>query len=239
MNSIKFDVNRSRSTLSACARSGWKTALAVALITGLAGSVAQASTLVGPVYPAPGGNNFSSSGTDAGDAGGVNWSYSGFNTGAFTQLYWGPSSGDAVQAGLDGSLHNLTFAGYNSSTQAEWSASPLSDGFGNPHSVEFLLTIESGPVSFVDPTSVGLSSSLGALINDSSGASYTVNLQFLADGITPINALEQPPGGDLTVLSFNGGFYYAPGPTPGAGLASLVFLLLAGAATRARSVLAK
>ena len=239
MKSVKFDWNDSQSALNACARSAWKTALAVALVTGMTGSVAQAATLIGPVYPAPGGNSFSSSGTDAGDAGGVNWSYSGFNTGAFTQLYWGPSSGSAVQAGLDGSLQNLTFVGYTSPTQAEWSASPLSDGFGRPHSVEFLLSIVSGPVSFVDPTSVGLSSSLGALINDSWGANYTVNLQFLADGSTPINALEQPSS-DLTVLSFSGGFYYAaPGPTPGAGVASLVLLLLAGVATKARGLLAK
>jgi hypothetical protein len=237
MKSVKFDWNDSQSALNACARSAWKTALAVALVTGMTGSVAQAATLIGPVYPAPGGNSFSSSGTDAGDAGGVNWSYSGFNTGAFTKLYWGPWDSNSVQAGLDGNLHNLSFVSYTSN-QAEWSAGSLLDGFGNSHSVDFLLTIESGPVSFVSATSVGLPSSLGALINDSSGANYTVNLAFLADGITPINALEQPSS-DLTVLSFSGGFYYAPGPGPGAGLASLVLLLLAGTATKARGLLAK
>src|SRR3974390_1721278 len=64
----------------------------------LLASVSAHAALLGPSYPAPGGNSFS---------GGT---YSGFNTSAFSALYWGSSTAAGPSAGFNGSPNPLTFS---------------------------------------------------------------------------------------------------------------------------------
>ena len=85
--------------------------LTVAASALLLAGTASAVSLTGPSYPAPGGNTFSTSGAPStGDVGGLNGHYGGFDTNAFSELYWGPQWGTSgPAAGLDGILHPLAF----------------------------------------------------------------------------------------------------------------------------------
>lgn len=191
-------------------------------------SPATQATPVGPVYPPPGGVHLQTSGTSAGAAGGFNFIFSGFDASAFSALYWGPARAGAVSAGLDGRTHGFSFRGF-AGNQARWSSdAPLFDGFGNAHSAQFFLTILTPGVAFIDPTTVGLSSALGALVDDSAGLDFTANLRFEAfDGAwKPLDAIQQPPGGIAwTVSEFQGGFFAVPEP----GSLALVLAALLGA----------
>lgn len=83
---------------------------------------AAALPLLGPSYPAPGGNTWvPTGGPSAGDTGGLNGNYGGFDSAYFVSLYWGPQwgLGPGPQAGLDGVYHSLAFAGV-SGTTAIW-----------------------------------------------------------------------------------------------------------------------
>jgi hypothetical protein len=216
---------------------------ASALVAGmvLAATTANA-TLIGPVYPAPGGNAFSQSGSSAGSSGGVTNSYSGFDTGAFSALYWGPQWGsDGPQATLDGTLHDLAFLGI-SGTTAIWQGTTSYTSPGGPGA---LSPCASCPIRFVvDITGLGanpwvtersvaglsaLAPGIGAVVDDSSGADFSANLQFQADlggGFVAINGVLQGAPGGQTGSSVSGAFYSAPVPEPGT-----LAMLLAGVAS--------
>jgi hypothetical protein len=193
---------------------------AVSLLAPLAANAA----LIGPTYPAPGGNSFSGSGGSPGDAGGHNNNYSNFNTGAFSALYWGSDSGFLPTAGLDGSSHPLTFlsaagdvATYSGTTS--WFDHNTSITYTNVP-IELLVTISGlganpwvnfASVNGTDPTGVG------AVVDDSSGSAFTANLQFLANTGSGFQALNTVPASGLTNSSFTGAFYStAPVPLPAA-----------------------
>jgi hypothetical protein len=112
-----------------------RSALALlASCTLLAGSAANAVTLVGPAYPAPGGNTFFLSGNpSAGDAGGQDGNYGTFDLVYFNELYWGPQwgAGPGPQAGLDGVLHSLAFLSI-SGTTAVWQGTTSYTSPGGP-----------------------------------------------------------------------------------------------------------
>jgi hypothetical protein len=72
--------------------------------------------LIGPDYPAPGGNSWAPSGGPAVFAGGINYIYSDFDSSAFTDLYWGAWDTTTTSATMDGTLHNLAFSGVSGNT---------------------------------------------------------------------------------------------------------------------------
>jgi hypothetical protein len=89
----------------------------------LAGAAASASAApIGPTYPAPGGNTFSTNGVDAA-VGVSDRLYSGFNTSAWSELYFGFTEVDAPLA--DTTQQKMTFAGCTGS-DCLWTAAPWS-----------------------------------------------------------------------------------------------------------------
>lgn len=205
----------------------------------LLASTAGAAPLTGPGYPAPGGNAFSATGApSAGDAGGRNFNYSGFDNSYFDLLYWGPQwgAGPGPQAGLDGVLHSLSFLSI-SGTTAIWEgttsyASPGGPGPASCASCPIRLEIDVVAVPWVLEGAVsglsGLAPGIGAVVDNPSGIDFTANLRFLANlgsGFVPINSVPQGSGG-LTQSSMSGAFYSAvPEPSVlmmlGLGVASL------------------
>jgi len=198
---------------------------AFALSTLFAGSVA-AATLVGPEYPAPGGNTYSAVG-DAGDAGGAAASYGTFDAGAFNELYWGPQWGTdpGPRAGLDGVLHDLDFLSI-SGTTAIWEGltsytSPGGPGPASCVSCPIRLEIDIaglGANPWVLEAGVtglsGLAPGIGAVIDNSLGLDFVATFEFLADlggGYTAINPI--PASGGMTVSSVSSAFYSVPEPS--------------------------
>ena len=203
------------------------------LAISLLGPLSAHAALVGPAYPAPGGNNFVGSGAaSAGDSGGHTNNYSSFNPSAFSALYWGPDSGFPSTAGLDGSTHVLTFSGISGDV-ATWAGTTtwLDHNTGIDHTgvpIELLVTVTglgANPwVSFssangTDPTGVG------AVVNDSAGVNFSANLQFLGNTGSGFQALNSITTGGLTNSSFSGAFYSAAAPVP---LPAAAWLLLSG-----------
>jgi hypothetical protein len=209
------------------------------LATSLASSfllplTAQAA-LIGPAFPAPGGSPYTSSGTNMGDAGGITFSYSGFNTSAFSSLYWGPDSTSLPAAGLDGSLHALSLFSISGDV-ATWTGTtgwtdPKTNTFYASVPIELQVTVTglgSNPwvtfnsVNGSDPTGVG------AVVNDSAGSNFSANLYLFATttpyGQQALNAVPELPSGGLAQENFSGAFYStAPVPLPAAA-----WLLLSG-----------
>jgi hypothetical protein len=193
------------------------TLMPVSLFLGV--SLAKA-TPIGTVYPPPGGVTFSTSGAaSAGDAGGKNFIFSGFNSSAYSDLYWGLSSPTSAAAGFDGSVSNFTFDQVLGST-AIWKAT--SNWFDPANSTNYNVTVNmditlNGGAFWVTAGSLGLDPNLGVLANLSfvpSGPFFnTFNIKFVGQG---------PPGSGLgsntalnsfegqTNSSFNSGFYYDP-----------------------------
>jgi hypothetical protein len=175
----------------------------------------------GPVYPPPGGCLFKQDPDDgsAGDEGGVDFIFTNFDPTAFSELFWGISSEappeQAVGAGLDGNLYPLSFVGATSES-AQWFAADLPYPYLDiTVDVRFTLTMVSEEVSLILAETVGLDD-LGAVVDNSAGKDFTVNLFFEAnidDVWVPINTLEQyPDDPDPTQTSFEGGFYYVFNP---------------------------
>jgi hypothetical protein len=178
------------------------------------------ATPIGPVYPPPGGVSFSTSGaSSAGDAGGTNFIFSGFNSSDYSDLYWGLASSTSAAAGFDGGLSNFTFDQVLGST-AIWKAT--SNWFDPAKNTNYSVTINmditlNGGAFWVAAGSLGLDPNLGVLANLSfvpSGPFFnTFNISFVGQGPpgsglgsnTALNSFEGP-----TNSTFSGGFYYDP-----------------------------
>ena len=191
--------------------------------------------LVGPTYPAPGGNTF------------VAGTYSGFDTSAFSQLYWGASSAALPGAGLDGSLHGLTFSGVAGTTATWVGTTGWTDtrNGGNTFYANVPIALQVtvtglGATPWLPAGAVpGLAASVGAVIDDSAGLSFTRTLAWTATAAgyaanTPLSQIQVGPTPNLTVTSFTGGFYAtAPVPEPaGYALALAGFGVLGFSARR-------
>lgn len=194
--------------------------LIIGLVSLFISTAANAVPLTGPMYPAPGGNSFGSVG-DAGDVGGADLTYSAFDGAEFLELYWGPQWGaTAPAAGLDGTPDALSFLSIAGAT-ATWSGvtdytAPVGDpGYSDCSgcAIKMEITITSGAVGWATEGSVtgltGLAPGIGAVVDNSSGVDYTVNMAILADvgnGFEAINGIHQT-GGGLTGASVSGAFY--------------------------------
>jgi hypothetical protein len=189
------------------------------------------TSFAGPAFPPDGGNvDFNFTG-DANTAGGSQLAFSNFSPTSWTALYWGAASGDLPTAGLDGSLHSLSFGGISGgNTIVTWQGtSPWTDPSDNSvHIVPIQLTItlitppsgvvwtDSTTISGLDP---GAGTGTGAVVNvapSGTAQNFTVQFEYQADiptddptGFIPFSNVPQT-GGGLTVESFDGGFYSQP-----------------------------
>jgi len=76
---------------------------ASAIACGLSATL-QAS-LLGPAWPAPGGNSYSQAGQE-GDYGGKTYTYTGFDPAQYLDLYWGPWEGAVLGLSMDGEMES-------------------------------------------------------------------------------------------------------------------------------------
>jgi hypothetical protein len=221
---------------------------AVTLVS-LLGAAPAFAALQGPVYPAPGGNSFSSTGTSEGAAGGINASYSGINLAPLAQLYWGPQAG-SVQVSLTGnSSSSFTTLNFDSTVSnlaggvARWTATgvpysnPTPGGLSGPLKVRFTVT-QLTPATNAIVAAPSDIASVGAVVNvKTTGSAYSLNWIFEAEyppgsnTWVPVDTLSQLTPGS-TNTSFNGGFFFANAtagvPAVGPMGALLLSALLAG-----------
>lgn len=198
------------------------------------------AALAGPVFPAPGGTAFTSSGSSSGDAGGKTFNYSGILVSSFSQLYWGP--GGAITVALSAAPPaTLAFDPTTSSLAAgiaRFTASGVPYTNPNPGTpsgplrVRFTITQTAPAPQFIlAPAEIASS---GAVVNVvKTGPAFSANLLFEAEYppgsavYLPVNQLPQLVPG-TTQTSFNGGFYSAAtSPAPATGLTATWLLALA------------
>ncbi len=207
---------------------------AILALLALAPLSAGALTVTGPSFPPDGGTvDFAFSGGNAADAGGSNFEFTNFvQTTGWIELYWGPNSGFLPTAGLDGTAHSLTLSGISGTTATWAGTTDWTDPFDstNYSNVPIELRIDisflganpwvlSTSVAGLDP---GPGTGIGAVVDNSAGADFTANVQFLADiptdGLGNFIALNDVlVGGGQANSSFTGGFYSAV-PEPGTAL---------------------
>jgi len=139
------------------------------------------ATLMGPTYPAPGLNGLSASGSGLGKSGGVTYSFSGFDSNAYENLYWGQWATSTIGASLDGGspltgLENMSFNLGQSSFpngwavwtgQSSWTYKQFiySSFITAPISTRLTIKVtdsSSNPVTLIAPNTVG-GPSVGAL----------------------------------------------------------------------------
>jgi hypothetical protein len=157
--------------------------------------------------------------SSAGDAGGRSITFNCVDP-TWTKLYWGVSSNALPGAGLDGTLHSLTYV-VASSTQMQWDAvtdwtNPDTGVTANNAQVRMIATITAGSATFAFPPP-GAPASTHVLVKvvDPAGtcSSFTMQIEFLGNagaGFVPINTIKQG-GSLLTNSSFTGAFYWVPG----------------------------
>lgn len=213
------------------------------------GGVETQAALVYTGFPAPGGTSFNSSGTGPGD-GVRTWSYSGFDNSAFSELYWGLAPSTTIFSRLSGSGagSTMTFAGISGNV-ATWSGTGYYlNNLLQPQTTPtlFRATVNSAATPWVLASSVGLPAALGAVIDNSTGLNYSLNLEFLAwnGSWIPLNtfgtAYDHGSASPRTITSIGGGYYSAepilvPVPEPSTYLAGAL-LLLPFAATTVRKL---
>jgi hypothetical protein len=161
------------------------------------------------------------SGASAGDAGGQSVIFTCVDT-TWTKLYWGTSSIALPAAGLDSSLHTMSFTSFTSSAmQWDGTTSWTNPDTGTPYAsvpTRMTATITAGGLSFVSPPT-GAPGGLGATVKvvDPAGtcSGFTVKVEFFADiptdamGFIPINTVRTAAGSAMS--SFTGAFYFVPG----------------------------
>lgn len=185
-------------------------------------TAATADTILGPGYPAPGGNTFSAG------------SYSGFDFSQFGQLWWGPF----VTAALDGvvdqpgeTLSVVSVAG----NVATWQGSAGVATASGPVTVTTRLTVTLSGAASAWIVPVGFPAGAPDRVTEITGDfSRTLLWQGSLDGVnfTGLNSLydtlhsTQSCDGGCVKTNASGVFYHTasvPGPMIGAGLPGLAF----------------
>jgi hypothetical protein len=175
------------------------------------------AAIQGPTYPAPGGNDLAMIGNGAVYPNGINYSYSNFDSSAFTNIYWGAWDLVSTSATLDGTPHNLTYSGIAGNT-AVWEG--VTSWFDHNNQINYKslcirleITI-TGSGSWVQASSVGLTGRSDYVWDTNQGQSFSANLQFFAKANVPggYQALSQFPVEHQgnTQAEFSGGFFYTP-----------------------------
>jgi hypothetical protein len=208
-------------------------------------SVASAST-IGPVYPAPGGSTLALPlvGEAAGNAGGRTYVFTGLNTSAYSDLYWGvwdPAFPAASLSGLIDPYETMAFSSISGNVvtwtgTTDWNDATPPLGGIVPVATKLEISLVSGG-TWVSAASLGLNPALGYLV-DVSGNAFTTNILFSANtgsGFQPINTVQQFVSNANTKTSFSGAFYYEPVGVPdAAGTFGLLSLAVAGLAAARR-----
>jgi len=182
----------------------------------------------GPAFPPTGGAVSYNFAGDANTAAGSDLSLFSFTPTTWTALYWGAWSGSLPQAGLDGSLHALSFGGISGAgnTIATWQGtSPWTnpgDSMVYNVPIQLTLTITAPPsgIAWLDSTGIsgldpGPGTGVGAVVDVApagTATDFTVKFQYTADIPTDLSGyipFSDVPGG-LVVSSFSGGFYSQP-----------------------------
>jgi hypothetical protein len=191
-----------------------------------------ASSIIGPTYPAPGGNTFNSTGA-LGSGSGATFNYGGFDPTQYSQLWWGVLDVQNVyNSNVDPSgTGNMAFASYNSVTGvAEYDSTAawtFTSGTGAGESFNTRMLVTFAPSDLSDVTSqsaAGISGNPDPVL-DVPG-SYSLDVVFqaqLANGSwEAVDDLYNSIGsncGGCVVTSLDGGFWYsAPNsatPEPG------------------------
>jgi hypothetical protein len=184
--------------------------------------------LVGPVYPPPNGNTYSSSGNME-TLTGATWSYGIDSPALYSALYWAPTE---YAAGLDGgSPANMTLQSISGNVVTWTGTTTYEDSPGSvptgTYDTRLIVTALSGLGAnpWVTGASVG-QSGVPALLNVTGASAYSFNVSFsvLYDGSYVGLSTWENTSRD-TVASFGGGFYYAPVPEPSTVLAGAMLLL--------------
>jgi hypothetical protein len=182
----------------------------------LFGSLSAHAQLIGPNFPAPGGTTYIPGGTPADGPGGATNNYSGFNTSFFSSLYWGADSGATPTAGLDNIAHPLTLSsivGDVATFTGTTSWLDHNNGLTVTVPMELLITVTGlGATPWVSFAAVNGSDpfGVGAVVDDSAGNPFTVNLSFLANvgsGYQAMNTIAVPT--NYENANFYGAFYSA------------------------------
>lgn len=208
----------------------------VLLLTAIAGRATAAVVPVGPMFPAPGPSAFVWNGSSAGSAAGAGFSYSNFDISGLTGLYQGLWDASLYPtASLDGTPDPLAFSSATATT-ATWTGTtswtdPSNSIFYAAVPIKLDIAVTAGPASWVTLPILGIlfDPALGAVIDNSTGANYAINLKFSADvgsGYQAINTINQL-GGGLTTSSVSLGFYSVPEPSS-FGLAGIALGLALG-----------
>jgi len=196
-----------------------------------------------PVWPAPGGTFYSASGdsSTAGKSGGLTYSYWGFDSSRYGNLYWGSWEGTTIGASLDGSNYSgseimqlASFADNRAvwTGQSTWSYYLNGTQYSNQAiNTRLTLTVFPATTDLIDAATLG-KASLGVLAPVN--GNYSVNLLFEADYFgTWLPLLEgynryHTLADNQVNSTFSGGFYYTPPST--SSLPEPATLLLLGLA---------
>lgn len=198
------------------------------------GTIGTQAALVGPSWPAPGGTTFTSSGVSPGD-GIRTWSYSEFDTAAFSELYWGPAGAVFSRLSGSGPGSTMTFSGISGGgTVAYWTGTAyyLDNSLQQRTAPTLFRATANNSMSWILGSSVGLPA-VGAVVDNTAGVDFNVNLEFLVwNGYSymPLNAFgnlyDHGSASPNTQTSFSGGFYSAaPVPEPSTYVAGALLLL--------------
>ena len=210
-----------------------------------AASVASADP-IGPVYPAEGGSTLAPAlpGEGAGNTGGRTFIFTGLDTSAYSDLYWGVWATAFPAASLTGNIdlyETMAFSSISGNVVTWLGTTDWTDAtppFGGTVSVptKLEITLVSGG-TWVSAASLGLNPALGYLV-DVSASAFTTNILFTANtgsGFQPINTVQQFVSNSNTKTSFSGAFYYTPAAVPdAAGTLGLLSLAMAGLASARR-----
>jgi uncharacterized repeat protein (TIGR01451 family) len=200
---------------------------------------AGATSLIGPVYPPPGGATLTATG-DPGRTGGKTWQFTSIQNSLFDALAWGPASGDtptlALDGVVDGTTETLAFDEASSDLPngiQVWTGSSSVSTLTGLVSVSTRIRIvitkpdasAVGLIAATDPMAVefGVPGDVGA-VAPVEGPAFNVNFTFegriggVGSWIPILNlydGLATPAGAAGQVLSsFTGGFYYVLAAAP-------------------------
>jgi hypothetical protein len=183
---------------------------------------------MGPAFPPPNGTATSTltGAANPGLSGGTTVNYTAINPNTtWSKVYWGISTAALPGAGLDNTLHTLSFVSFSGQV-ATWqgTTSWTNPDTGTTHTgvpVRMVITVTGlGASPWVTPSTLasldpGPGTGMGAAVNDTPRTNFQANVQFLADiptdgagNFIPINNVRQGTGG-TTRSSVTLAFYTA------------------------------
>ncbi|MAW89394.1 MAG: hypothetical protein CMJ42_22975, partial [Phyllobacteriaceae bacterium] len=142
-------------------------------------------TILGPIYPAPGGNTFSSDGGNPGRDGGVVFTFDNLNTTDYSNFWWGLTGmGLAMDGTIDQALETLSFDVIIGGQQvAVWVGQTSAPGIAGTVYTRLVATIEggSGGAVWELASDDGLSGGPGQVIDlDETVTGFSVRIELQA-----------------------------------------------------------